>query len=222
MKLVIFDCDGTLVDSQHGIVTAMREAFAAEGLEAPPREVILGGVGLSLVPAVARLAPDLDSDTVARLAGGYRDVFRELRLSGAHQEPLYDGVLELIHVLSARDDHLLGVATGKSVRGVHALFDRFDFHSHFVTIQTADTHPSKPHPSMIELAMREAGCEAARTVMIGDTTFDMEMACNAGVHAVGVDWGYHPAGHLTRAGASHVVSDGAGLLAVIDDVLNQE
>ena len=221
MKLVIFDCDGTLVDSQHGIVKAMSLAFEAEGLVPPPRNDILGGVGLSLALAVARLAPELDQDGVERVAEHYRSGFRELRLSGTYQEPLYDGIRELVLELSGRDDHLLGVATGKSVRGVKALFERFDFHHHFVTIQTADSHPSIPHPSMIEVAMREAGCDPERTVMIGDTTFDMEMAGNAGVHGIGVDWGYHPAVHLSRAGAVQVATDGPELLSVIDKVLDE-
>ena len=220
MKLVIFDCDGTLVDSQHGIVKSMSQAFEAEGLSPPPREAILGGVGLSLVPAVLRLAPELDHARAERVVARYRSEFRGLRLEGTYQEPLYDGMFELVQELSARDDHLLGVATGKSLRGVKALFERFDFDQHFTTVQTADTHPSKPHPSMIETAMREAGCAAERTVMIGDTTFDMEMAGNAGVHAVGVNWGYHPAGHLSRSGAVQVAGDGQELLSVIDAVLD--
>ena len=220
MKLVIFDCDGTLVDSQHGIVAAMEEAFANEGLVAPSREVILGGVGLSLIPAVARLLPDGDLVTVERIVDGYRTAFRRMRKDPAHHEPLYQGIEDLVRQLSARDDHLLGVATGKSIRGVHALFDRFGFDAHFATVQTADTHPSKPHPAMIAKAMAETGCEAEATVMVGDTTFDMEMARNAGVGAIGVSWGYHDTEHLRQAGADAIVACSTTLLAAVDDLLN--
>ena len=222
MKLVIFDCDGTLVDSQHGIVAAMEAAFTGEGLAPPSREAILGGVGLSLVPAVARLLPDADLAAVERVADGYRTAFRQLRQNPAHHEPLYDGIADLVELLSARDDHLLGVATGKSVRGVDALFERFGFHGRFATIQTADTHPSKPHPGMIARAMAETGCEAEATVMIGDTTFDIEMARNAGVGAIGVSWGYHATAHLDRAGADAIVESPATLLTVIDGLLHEK
>ncbi len=221
MKLVIFDCDGTLVDSQNGIVTAMARALDGAGQAPVTRDQILSGVGLSLELAVARLLPDQDREVVRDVATRYRDCFREIRQDPAHHEPLYDGMIELVHTLSSRDDHLLGVATGKSVNGTRALLARFGLRPHFVTVQTADTHPSKPHPSMIETAMREAGVAAQRTVMIGDTTFDIEMAHNAGVKPIGVGWGYHPVLHLERCGAVTVAEDAAQLLAVIDRCLDR-
>ena len=146
MKLVIFDCDGTLVDSQHGIVAAMEAAFAAEGRVPPSREAILGVVGLSLALAVARLLPDGDMATAERIAERYRTEFRLLRHDPAHHEPLYEGIDALVRQLNAREDHLLGIATGKSLRGVHALFERFDFGDHFATVQTADTQPFQATP----------------------------------------------------------------------------
>lgn len=193
MKLIIFDCDGTIVDSQHAIVAAMEAGFAEHGLVAPNREDVLGVVGLSLVEAVERLLPvELRLDAAARVAESYKAAFADLRQKSVHHEPLFPGAMETLNSLRARDDILLGIATGKSRRGVDALFEREGLHEHFVTIQTADDHPSKPHPSMIERAMRECGVEPDATVMIGDTTYDIEMAHAAGVSALGVTWGYHP------------------------------
>ncbi len=222
MNLVIFDCDGTLVDSQHLIVSAMDSAFAAHGLKILTRQTTLSIVGLSLDEAVGRLIPDADAGFVRQVAQSYRDAFGMLRLDASNHEPLYPGALEVIRQLSARGDTVLGVATGKSRRGVAALFDRMELHPHFVTIQTADTHPSKPHPSMIITAIQEAGASTASTVMIGDTSFDMEMARNADVASIGAAWGYHPVDELKIAGAHEIVHGYGDLVAVIDRLLSPE
>lgn len=222
MKLVIFDCDGTLVDSQNIIFEAMRRAFIGAGIAPLPREQVLSIVGLSLPHAIEALLPASSPATIAAVTDGYRGAFGELRRDPAHQEPLFDGILDLIEGLSARDDVLLGVATGKSVRGVAALFERMALTHHFVTIQTADTHPSKPHPSMIETAMRETGADPDQTVMIGDTSFDMAMARSARVGAIGVGWGYHPVEELVSAGAHEIVEASNQLDQAIFRVLARE
>ncbi|HEX2841305.1 MAG TPA: HAD-IA family hydrolase [Hyphomicrobium sp.] len=220
VKLVIFDCDGTLVDSQHVIVAAMSDAFQSEGLVTPERERVIGVVGLSLGIAVARLVPDgADLDQVDRLTEAYKAAFAERRRRPDHAEPLYPGVREALAKLSARDDVVLGIATGKSRRGVNAVLEREGWNDLFATIQTADTHPSKPHPSMILSAMSETAAEAADTAMIGDTTFDIEMARGAGTTAIGVSWGYHPAEALHAAGAHHVAADCAELEQTLDQIM---
>jgi phosphoglycolate phosphatase len=219
MKLIIFDCDGTLVDSQHIIVAAMNMAFEQHGLPKMQAGRVLSIVGLSLPLAIERLLPGAPAGQVDAVSDAYRAAFGHLRRDPAHHEPLYPGILELIRDLSARDDVLLGIATGKSVRGVTALLHRMALEDHFFTIQTADTHPSKPHPSMIETAIAEAGAEPGNTVMIGDTTFDMEMARLASVRAVGVGWGYHPPDDLHRTGASFVASDADHLHAGLTNLL---
>lgn len=220
MKLVIFDCDGTLVDSQHGIVASMVDAFGAEGLVAPVRASILGVVGLSLEIAVARLIPaGSDLDRVDRMTEAYKEAFRARRLRKDHAEPLYEGMRETIEGLAARGDVLLGIATGKSRRGLDAVLEREGLAQHFATLQTADTNASKPHPEMILTAMDETSVGPGDTVMIGDTTFDIEMALAAHVLPVGVGWGYHPPQELRAAGAGIVAANHRDLKAALERFL---
>jgi phosphoglycolate phosphatase len=216
MKLVIFDCDGTLVDSQHNITAAMAYAFAAHDLPAPTVPQVLSIVGLSLPETFEVLAGQHSHAVRRSLADHYRDAFALGRIERRHEEPLYPVIRETIVALAERDDIVLGVATGKSKRGVARLFDRESWHPHFHTIQTADDHPSKPHPSMILRAMAESGVGPEATVMIGDTSFDMAMAGGAGVGAIGVGWGYHATDRLIESGAHAVVTDGAHLLEAIE------
>lgn len=219
-KLVIFDCDGTLIDSQHVIVAAMTEAFMTEGLVPPPRERIVGVVGLSLGIAVARLVPaGSELDRVDRLTDAYKAAFAERRRRPDHAEPLYDGVRATLERLAARADVRLAIATGKSRRGVDAVLEREGLAALFASIQTADTHPSKPHPSMILAAMDEMVAAPADTVMIGDTTYDIEMAHAAGAAAIGVSWGYHPEAALREAGAHAIAADCDGLARDLDRIV---
>jgi len=217
MKLVLLDCDGTLVDSQNGICAAMDHAFGALDLVAPTRTATLAIVGLSLPEAFAVLAPDQDDDVRAGLAQAYRRAFLEMRRDPAVHEPLFPGVAAVVEALSRRDDVVLGIATGKARRGIDRLFEREGWARHFLTVQTADHHPSKPHPAMVRAAMSQAGVGPERTVMVGDTTFDVEMALAAGAGALGVAWGYHPAEELRDAGAHGIVESCDRLIGDIDD-----
>ncbi|HEX8214595.1 MAG TPA: HAD-IA family hydrolase [Allosphingosinicella sp.] len=205
-RLAIFDCDGTLVDSQANICLAMEDCFARAGFAAPERARARRVVGLSLVEAMQAMLPDDEPDTHLALAEDYKQAFHRLRGQGLVEEPLYEGVAELIEELES-DGWLLGIATGKSDRGLKLCLERHGLHRRFVTLQTADRHPSKPHPSMIEQALAEAGAGPETTVMIGDTTFDMLMARAAGAAAVGVAWGYHDAQELSQAGAHYIARD---------------
>ena len=209
-RLALFDCDGTLVDGQAGVVNAMEAAFAEVGLPAPDRHQVRRIVGLSLPQAIGLLAPQASECQRTVADAAYRDAFRAAREAGSLVEPLYDGIADLITALSA-DGWLLGVATGKSQRGLEHCLAMHGLSAHFVTLQTADNHPSKPHPSMIETALAETGVSPDNCVMIGDTAFDIAMAVNAGVRAVGVDWGYHTAQELRDAGAEAVAADPAHL-----------
>jgi phosphoglycolate phosphatase len=215
MKLIIFDCDGTLVDSQHKICAAMAHAFTAMALPVPARSEILGIVGLSLPQVFAVLAPEQPSSVQAELAELYRLDFPARSGEAALHDPLFAGVGAVVATLARRSDLVLGMATGKSRRGVARILEREGWSGHFLTIQTADDHPSKPHPAMILQAMAEVGGDAATTIMVGDTTYDMEMAHNAGVRGVGVGWGYHEPARLLAAGAERVVNSSQELLAAI-------
>jgi phosphoglycolate phosphatase len=222
-KLVIFDCDGTLVDSQHAIVGAMTDAFLSESLEAPPRDRIVSVVGLSLAIAVARLVPEeTELARIDRLAEAYKAAFAARRMRPDHHEPLFDGVRETIARLAARDDVILGIATGKSRRGVAAVLEREGWNALFATVQTADTNPSKPHPAMIHAAIDETAAATSDTVMIGDTTYDVEMAREAGTAAIGVTWGYHAEDALRAAGAHRISADCAELEQALDQILFQQ
>jgi phosphoglycolate phosphatase len=214
IRLAVFDCDGTLVDSAHNIIAGMRLAFAAHGLTPPADEPVRRVVGLSLETAMAALAPEAASALHGRLAASYKEAFFELRARPDHSEPLYPGAEAAIGALQAAGC-LLGVATGKSQRGLRAVLERHGLLGRFVTLQTADIAEGKPHPEMLHRAMAETGADLVDTVMIGDTSYDMQMAANAGVAAIGVGWGYHPTAELAACGARAVAADFRALPALV-------
>lgn len=216
MKLVIFDCDGTLVDSQHMILTAMTEAYGTHGLALPERETLLSVIGLSLTEAFTALAKGDARFPVASLAEHYRLAFHALRERGDQMEPLYPGAADAIGALARRDDVMLGIATGKSQRGVRLVLTHHGLIDHFITIKTADDAPSKPDPGMVIAAMREAGVDAADTVVVGDTVYDIAMARAAGAAAIAVTWGYHQAEALAEAGAIAMIDDYRTLIPTLD------
>ena len=216
VSLILFDCDGTLVDSQHVIVETMNRTFRAEGMTPPLASATRSIVGLSLELAMDTLAPHLDNDTHKRLAESYKEQFASLRLTEDFSEPMFEGADMVLEKLAGMDI-LLGVATGKSLRGLQMVLDHHQMRDRFVTLQTSDFHPSKPHPSMVETAIRETGATADATWLIGDTSFDMEMAVAAGVRPIGVAWGYHPADTLREAGAELVLERFEQLLDLVDE-----
>ena len=203
IKLAVFDCDGTLSDGQAAICAAMAEGFAEAGLAAPDPHQVRRIVGLSLPSAIARLAPDETPEAHMRAVAAYKQAFFRARERGSVHEPLFDGIAALLARLHAAG-WTLGVATGKSDRGLNGCLTMHGIFDLFVTLQTADRHPSKPHPSMLETAMAEAGARVGDTVMIGDTVCDVEMAVAAGTRAIGVAWGYHTPEELLAAGAEAV------------------
>jgi phosphoglycolate phosphatase len=214
-RLIVFDYDGTLVDSQRSIAATMAQAFAAHGLSLPAPAAVRRVVGLKLEPAIARLLPEGDdADLVARVAASYRQVFFAQRQRDDFDEPLFPGVREGLRGLD-QPPASLGIATGKSRRGLLAGLERHGLRRHFVTVQTADDGPGKPHPELLLRAMADVGAQPAETVLIGDTTYDMEMAANAKVAGIGVAWGYHDPGELRASGAAHIAERFADLPAAL-------
>lgn len=213
LKLVIFDVDGTLADSQGHIRLAMQSAFDQVGLPMPPD--MLRIVGLSLPVAMLELAPQASKAQIDALVDGYKSAYAAHRAGNA-PVPLYPGARAAIEALHARDEVLLGIATGKSQKGLYHLLEAHDLARYFVTTQVADHHPSKPHPSMIMTALADTGVNAADAVMIGDTSFDMQMADAARVAGIGVSWGYHGVEQLCPA--RHVIDEFPALIPALDQI----
>lgn len=221
MRLAVFDCDGTLVDSAHSIIFSMQTACRNLGHHLPKPVDIRRTAGLPVEDAVTMLFPDMEHDQIRAFREEFRNVFVELRNRGEINEPVYDGVLETLSVLD-RAGWLLGIATAKSLRGLKATLSVHNLQPSFVTLQTADLSIGKPDPDMLYKAMRDTGAEKRKTVMIGDTSYDMEMARNAGTLAVGVTWGYHNVEELFAAGAHSVVNTFSQIPQVIDNLLEED
>ena len=214
--LIIFDVDGTLVDSHAHIISAMGHAFSVLMRPMPPRQDILACVGLSLPEVFYCLMPKVDHEERDLAENVFKEYFAEQRAD--QSDPgFYPGILPLLRQLHHDPQFILGVATGNSRRGLNALLEARELHSYFFTRQTADEHPSKPHPSMLYQALLETRTEACRAVMIGDTSDDRDMARAAGMRAIGVTWGYHKAHQLS--GCTHIAQTVSELLGFISQIM---
>lgn len=215
LRLVIFDVDGTLVDSQAEIMAAMTVAFDVNGIAMPDRPTVLSIVGLSLDEAFARLCPDVPDRKT--LVEAYKDAFVDLRGADGKGERslLFPGARDALDHLAGQDHTLLAVATGKSRRGLDKMLEKHGLTGMFHSEQVADHHPSKPNPSMVLTALNETGVVPRRAIMLGDTTFDMDMGRAAGVHTIGVSWGYHPADTLRP---DILIHDFAALPGAVDQL----
>jgi len=214
LTLALFDCDGTLLDGQHTVLAAMRDAWADHGLPRPDDDLVRGMIGLTLHDGIDRILPtDAQTDPM-EVAESYKRAYRHHREHHGAVDPAYPGMAICLDRLE-EEGVLLGVATGKSLRGLKSALSAHGWEGRFVTLQTPDHGPGKPHPDMVHRALAESGVEADRTIMIGDTSFDMAMAAAAGVGAVGVSWGYHPVDDLHGAGAECVVDDAEALTELL-------
>lgn len=219
MKLVMFDMDGTLIDTQALIAEHMATTFIEAGLEAPTPGQVRRIIGLSLPQAMLQLLGSHDMALANGLSERYRAHYRSALVTAEGREGLFPGVRDALVHLHQTPDTLMGIATGKGLNGVHRLTQLHDIAKYFVTLQTPDHNPSKPHPGIMLRAMEETGADKARTVIIGDTTFDMEMGKAAGTRTIGVTWGYHHPDELVGAGADMIVDSYADLPGAIDAVL---
>jgi phosphoglycolate phosphatase len=205
VKLVIFDFDGTLVDSRKLIIESNRVVFGEFGFALPSEDECFALVGMSLELVLPRLAgPDAP---VEKMLATYRRLLPLLRADTAFAEVPFGGAADLLAALAEHKDVRLGIATGHVFHAIAPALERFGWQRHFCTVQTSDKAPSKPHPGMVLQALGEAGVKAKDAIMIGDTEFDVEMARAADVRAVAVSWGYHRPDRLHGAGASLIVND---------------
>ena len=221
MRLVLFDCDGTLIDSAGVIHASMEKTFVEAGFSAPEPNHTKSVIGLTLDIAISRLlGRDID-DRIQHMVQRYKHHSLTMRAAEDCHEPFYDGVWELLHELRRIDDVLLGVVTGKSRRGLDNLIAKHDLQSAIIASRTADECPSKPHPAMVLECCEETGMDPDRTIVIGDAVFDMQMAGNAGATAVGVTWGYSNRTALVDAGADHIVEAPTELMPIIDALAHE-
>ncbi|WP_417581953.1 HAD-IA family hydrolase [Pelagibacterium sp.] len=218
-RLIMFDMDGTLIDSGAVIARHMAATFRDHGFDVPTTEMSHSIIGLSLELAMERLA-QCDAETALLMAGTYRRHYRAMLAEGGSHEPLYVGALDALNRLRADETSALGIATGKGLNGVNRILTLYELAGHFVTLQTPDHNPSKPHPGMILRACAETGIDPASTVMIGDTTFDMELGRSAGARTIGVTWGYHARLALEESGADIIIEDYTDLDDAIEKVMN--
>ncbi|WP_105382336.1 HAD-IA family hydrolase [Neorhizobium alkalisoli] len=216
MKLVLFDCDGTLVDSAGLIHETMRWTFAQFGKPEPQVEDTKAIIGLTLDIAISRMqGKEHVDDEAIEMTAYYKSLFSVVRQDLDFKEPLFAGIRALIDEIGPREDLLIGAVTGKSRRGLNLIMETHGFDRYFVVGRTADDCPSKPHPAMVTECCDETGMRAADTLVIGDAIYDMQMAKAAGATAIGVSWGYASVEELTKAGADAIVDHPSEILAHI-------
>jgi len=216
MKLILFDCDGTLVDSARLIHEVMARTFVDFGYQRPTIAATKSIIGLTLDIAIARMQgkPHVDEEATAMMAH-YKAIYGDVRAEPGMQTPLFDGIQPVIETLTGRDELLIGAVTGKSRRGLTQILETHGFAPHFVVSRTADDCPSKPHPAMVTECCAETGTPARNTLVIGDAIYDMQMAKAAGARAIGVAWGYAPVEALLAHGADAIAHHPNDLLSHI-------
>jgi phosphoglycolate phosphatase len=205
MKLALFDCDGTLVDSAALIHEVMARTFTHFGYDRPDVSLTKSIIGLTLDIAISRMQgkPHVDDEAVAMTAH-YKAIYAGVRDEPGMDVMLFDGIEPLIRTLARSDEILIGAVTGKSRRGLVHILETHGLAPHFIVSRTADDCPSKPHPAMVTECCSETGMNPADTIVIGDAVYDMEMAKAAGATAVGVSWGYASVMELVAAGADSI------------------
>ena len=216
LKLVVWDVDGTLVDSRHSIFAAATAAYAKQGLPTPTYDQVRQIVGMTLVDGIAAISPEMPRERIEAIAQGYREAFGAQVAVPGYVEPLYDGAAETLDRLRA-DGWKIAMATGKSRRGVDTIIRMHGWADLFDSTHCSDDGPGKPHPAMVLEAMKALGASPQQTIVVGDTAHDMRMAKGAGVYAQGVSWGFHTADEIREGGADDLVDDFIALNQRLDD-----
>ena len=215
---IVFDCDGTLVDTQAAIIAATKAAFADAGIEIAAHLNLQRLIGLPLEEVVSRIAPTLDKSEISVMADRYRAHYDLLSKDVTYESRLFTGIEEVVMDLR-HAGNLIGIVTGKSRPGLYQVLDANGIFDLFDVLKTSEDGPGKPNPSLLLDAIRDTGSAASRTVMIGDTSFDMEMAVRANVMPLGVAWGYHEASELRQSGAINVADSAGEILAHVDTMM---
>ena len=221
MRLVIFDADGTLVDSQAIIHRAMHDTFVAHSHAPLPIEATRSIIGLTLNQAIAQLLQVPVDDEIETMSETYKTIYAKLQALPAMHAMLYEGIDNVMENLFRQPETLLAIATGKSSRGLNHLIDTHNFRDKLVAWRSADDCPSKPHPAMIIECCERAGCAPQDTVMVGDSNYDMEMAINAGCQALGVSWGYQSVETLLKTGAHAIVDNPHEIPQAVETLFNK-
>jgi len=204
--LIVFDWDGTLFDSTALIARCIQAAAVDLGLPVPSDEAASHVIGLGLTEALQHAVPSLPAARYPELGQRYRHHYVERQ----HELVLFPGTLEMLHALKARN-HWLAVATGKSRRGLDEALQTVQLHGLFDATRTADETAGKPHPRMLHELMAAIGTAPERTLMVGDTTHDLQLARNAGTASVGVSFGAHAPDAFADLGPLHVAHSTADL-----------
>lgn len=201
IKLILFDCDGTLVDSVGKIERVMRRVFTEFHLDPPPQDAVRSVIGLSLPQAIASLLPQGHEGALTSMVERYRLLYLQDEVA-----PLFPGTMSTLADLQ-RKGYLLGVVTGSSTRGWCRVMERFGLDRYISVWRTADQCPSKPHPAMVEECAYAMGVQAECTLVVGDSVHDMRMAQSANAKAIGVATGVNDPAALLAAGALEVAED---------------
>jgi phosphoglycolate phosphatase len=218
VKLIVFDFDGTLVDSRSLILESHRIVFAQFCLPPPLPADSLALVGKTLDLILAQLAGP--AAPIREMVNAYDLLLPQLRADPAFAERPFDGIGDLLRDLTSAPNAVLGMATGHTSITVAPALAALQWRDFFRTIQAADMAPSKPHPAMLLQALEATGVKRENAIFVGDTTYDMEMARAAMVRSVGVSWGYHGAGLLAAAGAGRVADTVEELKGYLQAALN--
>lgn len=217
LRLVIFDLDGTLVDSLGSIYLCISDTLDRHGLDQVSEDFVREGIGLGLHEAWVRIAPDADHGALTET---YKDVFLQRRARGEDRDNLFDGAQGALRVLD-RNEQLLAIATNKGRPGVFHVLEQHGIKHHFSAIRSAHDGPVKPHPDAVHDVLAQTGVALKNAVFIGDTETDMLTASNAGIPAIGVGWGYHSEDRLRQSGATHVAEHFSDVPRLVEQILDR-